>query len=87
MQNLTSEQQSTLEDLTKMMGFESSEQTLDAAIAALRAHYAQARQGDDIAEAIREGYQDIEAGRYFKSSGDVSTDMRMLVEKEQQSWM
>lgn len=38
-----------------------------------------------IEAAIREGYQDIAAGRYFKSTGNFEQDMHLLDTREQQS--
>ena len=36
--------------------------------------------------AIIEGYQDIAAGRYFKSTGNFKKDMKILDKKEAEGW-
>ncbi len=37
-------------------------------------------------EAIREGYEDIAAGRYFKSTGDFFKDREIFQKKETGDW-
>lgn len=37
-------------------------------------------------EAIREGYQDIAAGRYFESSGNFFEDQKSFQRKETEGW-
>lgn len=37
-------------------------------------------------ESIREGYRDIAAGRYFKSSGNFDEDRKTFQKKETEGW-
>ncbi len=37
-------------------------------------------------ESIREGYKDIAAGRYFKSTGDFAKDRKIFQKKDNQGW-
>lgn len=37
-------------------------------------------------ESIRAGYQDISAGRYFKSTGDFTEDRKLFQKKEAEGW-
>lgn len=39
-----------------------------------------------ISQAISEGYDDIQSGRYFKSTGDLTQDLKFFEEKEQHFW-
>lgn len=41
---------------------------------------------EEIEDAIREGYEDIKARRYFKSTGDFHEDLRRLRAKQRGGW-
>jgi hypothetical protein len=40
----------------------------------------------EIERAIRDGYADIKAGRYFKSSGNFLDDRKIFAKKEREGW-
>lgn len=40
----------------------------------------------EIERAIREGYADIKAGRYFQSSGNFIEDRKIFAKKERDGW-
>ncbi|MFQ5481674.1 MAG: CopG family transcriptional regulator [Nitrospinaceae bacterium] len=44
------------------------------------------RGSDYVREAILDGYRDMAAGHYFKSTGDFKRDMTLLEEKDQAGW-
>lgn len=39
-----------------------------------------------VRESILEGYKDISAGRYFKSTGDFEKDRKKFAKKEAKEW-
>lgn len=41
---------------------------------------------EEISESLREGYRDIAAGRYFKSTGNFFKDREIFKEKEKNGW-
>lgn len=40
----------------------------------------------EVERAIREGYADIKAGRYFQSSGNFFDDLEIFAQKEREGW-
>jgi antitoxin ParD1/3/4 len=40
----------------------------------------------EVESAIREGYRDIAAGRYFQSTGSFAEDRKLYQQKEREGW-
>lgn len=40
----------------------------------------------EVESAIREGYRDLAAGRYFQSTGNFIEDLKIFEQKEREGW-